>query len=75
MTNTTQYRRIRSLMIEHGVTNVQIAQKERVTDTYVTFVITGRRTGYRIRRAIAKAVHQPVETLWPDTPINYREAA
>lgn len=75
MTNTSQYRRIRSLMFEHGVTCVEIAKREQVTDTYVTFVLTGRRTGYRIRRAIAAAVQTPVGVLWPDTPPQYREAA
>ncbi len=75
MTTTPQYRRIRALMFEHGVTCVGIAEQERVSDTYVTFVVTGRRTGYRIRRAIAAAVNQPVEALWPDTPLQYREAA
>lgn len=75
MTSTPQYRKIRALMFEHGVTCVGIAEQEKVTGTYVTFVVTGRRTGYRIRRAIAKAVNQPVEALWPDTPLQYREAA
>lgn len=75
MTNTHQYRKIRSLMFEHGVTCVKIAEQEKVSDTYVTFVITGRRTGYRIRRAIAAAVQKSVADLWPDTPQQYREAA
>jgi hypothetical protein len=75
MTNTSQYRRIRSLMFEHDVTCVKIARQEQVSDTYVTFVVTGRRTGYRIRRAIAAACSVPVEQLWPDTPLEYRQAA
>lgn len=75
MTNTYQYRKIRALMFEHGVTCVKIAEQEQVSDTYVTFVITGRRTGYRIRRAIAAACQVGVADLWPDTPLQYREAA
>lgn len=75
MTNTHQYRKLRSLMFEHGVTCTGIAHLCGVSDTYVTFVVTGRRTGYRIRRAIAAAVNQPVEVIWPDTPLEYREAA
>ena len=75
MTNTSQYRKIRSLMFEHGITCVRIAELEQVSDTYVTFVITGRRTGYRIRRAIAAACKVGVADLWPDTPSQYLEAA
>lgn len=75
MTSTQQYRKIRALMMEHGVTNIQIANQEGVSEVYVTYVITGRRTGYRIRRAIAKAIGTAVEVLWPDTPPEQRLAA
>jgi len=66
MTSTPQYRKIRSTMMLHGVTNQQIAAQENVTESYVTFVITGRRVGRRIRRAIAQACGVAVSELWPD---------
>jgi len=75
MTNTRQYRKIRSTMMLHGVTNQQIAAQERVTENYVTFVITGRRVGYRIRRAIAAACGVAVTELWPDEESGLSRAA
>lgn len=66
MTTTDQYRKIRATMMQHGITLKQIAQKEEVTESYVTFVVTGRRVGHRIRRAIAAACGVPVTELWPD---------
>ncbi|HAM41247.1 MAG TPA: transcriptional regulator [Candidatus Omnitrophica bacterium] len=70
-----QFRQIRGEMVKNGITNAQIARDAQVSTVYVYYVLTGRRAGYRIRRAIAKAVHQPVEKLWPDTPPAYRRAA
>lgn len=75
MTTKDQYLKIRSEMVRNGVTNRQIAKQEGVRENYVYMILAGQRTGYRIRRAIAKAVNQPVEVLWPDTPLQYREAA
>ncbi len=66
MTNTAQYRKIRATMMLHGVTQAQIAEKEKVSEGYVTFVVTGRRVGHRIRRAIAEACGVSVSELWPD---------
>lgn len=66
---------IRALMSANRVTNAAIAREEKVSREYVSFVVTGQRTGYRIRRAIAKRCHVPVEYLWPDTPFNQRRAA
>lgn len=66
--NKKQYRKIRAAMMLHGVTNESIATsvKPTVTPNYVTFVITGRRVGYRIREAIAKACGVAVTEFWPD---------
>lgn len=75
MTTSTQYRTIRATMMQHGVTLNRIAEIEGVTPGYVTFVVTGRRQGYRIRAAIAKECGVSIETFWPDTPIEYRRAA
>jgi lambda repressor-like predicted transcriptional regulator len=70
-----RFRRIRAAMVSAGVTNAQIARDEKVSTVYIYYVLTGIRTGYRIRQAIARAVGVPVEALWPDTPVEYREAA
>lgn len=75
MTNTNQYRKIRSTMMLHGVTNQQIAAQEKVTENYVTFVITGRRVGYRIRKAIAAACGVKVTDLWPGDESELPKAA
>lgn len=66
MTTTAQYRKIRSTMMLHDVQLKDIAAQEKVTESYVTFVVTGRRVGHRIRRAIAAACGVPVTELWPD---------
>jgi len=75
MSAIERYRFIRSYMVAAGVTNAQIARDEEVRPEYIYYVLKGQRTGYRIRRAIAAAVSQPVEFLWPDTPQQYRKAA
>lgn len=75
MTAIERFRFIRGKMVEAGVTNVDIARSENVRPEYIYYVLKGERTGYRIRRAIAQAVKLPVETLWPDTPEQYRRAA
>ncbi len=66
MTTTKQYRNIRATMMKHGVMLKEIAAQQAVTESYVTFVVTGRRVGHRIRRAIAEACGVPVTELWPD---------
>lgn len=75
MSPRDQYLNIRAEMVRNGVTNRQIAKQEGVRENYVYMILAGQRTGYRIRRAIANAVNKPVEALWPDTPLQYREAA
>lgn len=72
MKSKEQYLSIRAEMVRNGITNRKIAQIEEVRANYVYMVLAGLRTGYRIRRAIARAVHLPVETLWPDTPVEFR---
>lgn len=65
---------IRAVMEANTVKNVQIAKEEKVTPIYVSNVINGKRTGYRIRRAIARRCGVAVEILWPDTPVEQRSA-
>jgi tryptophan synthase alpha subunit len=75
MSVVERYRFIRSFMVALGVTNARIAQEENVCPEYIYYVLKGKRTGYRIRRAIAKAVNKPVQVLWPDTPKQHCEIA
>lgn len=67
----TQQRLIRGTMISKGVTNAAICDyaKEKgkpITDNYVTYVVTGRRKGYRVRQLIAEKCGVPYSYLWPD---------
>lgn len=73
--NITGQPLIRAVMTANKVTNASIAKQKKVTPEYVSNVVTGKRTGYRIRMAIAARCHVPVEYLWPDTPEEYRRAA
>lgn len=75
MTTKEQYLNVRSIMVRNGVTNRQIAKETGVRENYVYMILAGERTGYRIRRAIAAACGVSVADLWPDTPLEYREAA
>lgn len=75
MSPKEQYLNIRSVMVKNGVTNRQIARLAGVRENYVYMILAGERTGYRIRREIARACKTTVEALWPDTPPQYREAA
>lgn len=75
MTDKERFRHIRAEMVRAGVSNAQIAREEQVSTEYVYYVLAQKRFGYRIRRAIARAVNVPVENLWPDTPPEQRRAA
>jgi len=56
----------KSLMVLKGVTNQDIARTERVSETWVSLVLTGKAGSKRIRAAIARAVGEPVKKLWPN---------
>lgn len=62
-------------MMLHGVKVAHIAEREKVTDNYVTYVITGRRKGYRIRKAIAEECGVAYGELWPEDDSDLPEAA
>lgn len=49
-----------------GVTNRQIARKYGVSETWVSLVIHEKGKSRRIKRAIARALKQPIEELWPE---------
>lgn len=60
------------LMKMLDVTQTAVAKKLKVTTPAVHHVIMGLRRNPRIRRAIADAVHQTVDEIWPldGTPTN-----
>jgi len=71
-----RYRAIRSEMAKYGVTNREIARICGVRENYIYMVMIGERTGYeKIRPVIARMCKTTIEALWPDTPLQYREAA
>jgi len=57
-----------------GITNRYIARKYGVSETWVSLVIHEKGKSRRIKRAIARALRQPVEELWPNSN-NKRKAA
>lgn len=58
--------KIRALMILKGVTNVTIARRTGVSETWVSLVICGHERSVRIRKAIAEMIGVAVEELWPE---------
>lgn len=75
MTIQERYNKIRSLMVERGIKNVDIARQAEISRIYLYKVMKGKEPGYRVRLVIAQACHVPVETIFPDTPPQYRRAA
>ena len=60
-----QARKIKSLLIENGITQTSIAEEEGVSASYVHQVIHRIKTGQRVREAIANALGKTVDELWP----------
>lgn len=56
---------IKAGLILKGITQRQIAQRLGVSDAAVSQVIYGVEKNRRIREAIAEALEQPVEQVWP----------
>ena len=75
MSAQERYRFIRSELVRRGITNKSISDEADVSREYVFMVLSGQRKGYRVRLLVAQKCQIPVETFWPDTPIQYREAA
>jgi transcriptional regulator with XRE-family HTH domain len=57
---------IKMLLIAMGKTQTQIAEEIGVARPYINYVINGKRKTRRVREAIAQAIHQPYEQVWPD---------
>lgn len=75
MSQKERYRYIRSEMVRRGITNKLIADEASVSREYVFMVLNSDRKGYRVRLLVAQKCQLPVQTLWPDTPSQYLEAA
>lgn len=75
MSAEERYRFIRSKMILNGITNKAIADAAAVSREYVFMVLRGDRKGYRVRLLVAQKCQLPVQALFPDTPVQYLEAA
>lgn len=56
---------IKAGLILKGITQRQIAQRLGVSDAAVSQVIYGVEKNRRIREAIAEALEQPIEQVWP----------
>lgn len=75
MSSEERYRFIRSEMVRRGITNKQISDEANCSREYLFMVLKGARKGYRVRLMVAQKCQLPVEYLFPDTPLEYREAA
>lgn len=75
MSPQEHYRFIRSQLARNGVTNAAISREAKVSRQFVFDVFKGKSKGYRVRQITAKLCNTTVETIWPDTPTEYRRAA
>ncbi len=58
---------IKKALLDARVRQIDIARKLVVSRQFINKVIKGQRPTKRVRKAIAKAVGQCVEDLWPQT--------
>ncbi len=55
-----------------GIKQVTIADRLKVSRSFVSEVVAGKKRTYRVRRAIARALGKTVAELWPE---NKKKAA
>ncbi len=58
-------RQIRAALMLHNVRQKQIAANLGVSEAAVSLVIDGKSRSERIRKAVAKAIEQPVHKVFP----------
>jgi transcriptional regulator with XRE-family HTH domain len=63
---TRTYKKIKILLIENDITQVDLAKKIKTTPSYVNHIIHGNRKNSRIRRLIARELGCTVKTLFSD---------
>lgn len=56
--------KIRALLIEHKVKQVDIAKELGLSSGSVNRVISGHYASRRVQEAVAKAAHVPFEKMW-----------
>jgi lambda repressor-like predicted transcriptional regulator len=66
-------RQIKARMVLLGVTAAQVAQANGFSSQGVRLTIRGERRGLPIRKAIAQALGEDVQTIWPDALLPLRE--
>lgn len=60
-------RKLKALMVLKGLRNIDVAEKTKVTPTWVSLVVCGHKKSARIQKAIASSLGMRVEELWPET--------
>lgn len=63
---TDTYKKIRKLLIDEDLTGAKVARRIGVHRSAINRTIKGERKSYRIRKAIANALHLKVTDLWPE---------
>lgn len=63
---------VKGLLVLAGIKQIELARRLRVSRSFVSEVVAGKKRTVRIRRAIARALGVPVSVLWPSMD---REAA
>jgi len=58
--------RVKALMVQAGIKQVEIAAGEHVSTALVSGVVAGKKRSIRIRKAIAEALGMKVSDLWPN---------
>lgn len=66
-------REIRAQLVLLGITQLDIAKAEGLTQQAIGMAIQGARQGLKARKAVAKALGKPVEEIWPDALLPVRE--
>lgn len=63
---TVLAKKIRKRMIDADVTGAEIARKAGVHRSSINKTIGGTRKSFRLRKAIADALHLKVKNIWPE---------
>lgn len=75
MSSEEFYSFIRGELVKRRITNAALAKAAGVSRQRLYRVLSNQEKGYRIRQVTAQACDLPVQYFWPDTPLEYREAA
>lgn len=61
-----EIRKIKAMLVEHGIKHKDIACALGVTRACVSIVLNGHQNSKRVKQAIADVLHLKVADLWPD---------